>query len=491
MIETELYANIRKSKMNGLSMRQTAEILKISRGTVKKYWDGEHLPGEHNYPATVESEVKAEIMEALMQYFEENKDAPKKQRPTAKTAWIELRQQFTVGESTIRKYVYELKDKHPEAFIPLAFDPGECMQIDWCEIKVSIRGHIYSVPVFCAALPFSYTIFAMVLPDMTMPNFIEGHIRAFEYFGGVTERVFYDNLKTAVNSGSGKDAVKQERFKMLEAHYAFEAVFMNARAGNEKGSVENLCGLIRQVAFTPMPKVKSLKKLQEHVLAKCQDYRQFHSVKDRPRPICEMWEEERPHLRPLPVKALDVYAITEAKVGSDLTFRHNTVKYSLPLEYVGKTVTVRVFPYSIEAWHKGVLIYTHQRAFVKGAHQYDPQHYLPLLERRPRAMRNAAPLRYGVMPPQLETFRRNCTDRDKYEQLAAVMLLGRQVDADSLLRAVDCANKSGQSSYSKVCFFLDLYKYKEPTSGENVQDINVQHRELGMYDDLLGGSSDE
>ena len=239
-------------------MRNTAEVLGMSRNTVKRYWHGAHTPDERKaYPANVKSEQKQKVMAALEKYFEENKTVGK-QRVNAKTAWEAIRETYAIGKSSVRRYVKELKGANPDGFIPLSFEPGEMMQVDWCEVKVNIQGHIWKAPLFCAVLPYSYSIFAMIMPDMKMPCFVEAHVKAFQFFSGVPQRVFYDNLRTAVFSGTGKDVVKQERFRMLEAHYAFDAVFANAYAGNEKGSVENLCSLIRQVAFTPVPKGENL-----------------------------------------------------------------------------------------------------------------------------------------------------------------------------------------------------------------------------------------
>jgi transposase len=485
MIDTEVYASIRSYKRHGLSKRQTATALGISRVTVSKYWDGAHTPDERiAYPISVDSPEKLAVMEALKQYFEKNAPYSKgKQTINAKTAWEELRHTYHVGESTVRRYVRELKVKHPEAFIPLDFEPGEVMQVDWCEVKVIIKGHQRKAPVFCAVLPYSYAIFAMILPDEKMPSFLEGNTKAFEFFGGITERVFFDNLKTAVFQGSGKNAIKQERFRMFEAHHAFEAVFMNARAGNEKGSVENLCGLIRKVAFTPMPKGENLKEIQEQVLAACVNYCRFHKIKDRKKTINEMFQEERACLHPLPVKPFEAYEMLEAVVGSDLTFRYDTTKFSLPLEYVGKSVSARIFPYRIEAWYKGLLVYTHARPFVKGDDQYIPDHYLPLLEMRPRSLGNAKPLKYGILPPELETFRKKCSEKNKYEHLAKVLILARSTNVDLLLRAVDTANKTGLPTYDKVRLYLSLYCSN--TDSVVNDSVIVDNHGLNQYDTLL------
>ena len=494
MISTEAYAQIRQCRKNGFSQRKTAKMLGMSRKTISRYWDGAHTPDERkNYPNQLESPQKELIMVALEKYFKENQTVGK-QRVNAKTAWEALREKYTVGESTVRRYVQELKGIAPEGFIPLDFEPGELMQVDWCEVKITIGGNIWKAPLFCAVLPYSYGIFAMIMPNMQMPCFIEAHVAAFQFFGGVTQRILYDNLRTAVKSGFGKDAVKQERFKMLEAHYAFEAVFANKAAGNEKGGVENLCSLIRQVAFTPMLKGKNLKEIQEQVIGRCLDYIRFHKIRDRQRGIADMLDTERTVLMPLPLKPFSDYAELEATVKSDLTFRFDTTKYSLPQEYIGKVVTLRIFAYRIEAWYRGKLVWSHNRPFIKGEHQYLPEHYLELLERKPRAIPNALPLKYGVLPPELERFRELNKSKDRFEQLANVLLLGRQVDAQLLLQAVEWANRTGTPNLDTVQFYLDAHKVEMSSSlqakPESIDPVVVDKPELNGYDDLLTRGDD-
>ena len=489
MISTEVYAKIRQCRKNGLSQRESAKMLHMSRNTVKRYWDGAHMPDEkNNYPAQIKSPQKELVMAALEKYFQENRTIGK-QRINAKTAWETIRETYAVGESTVRSYVRELKGINPEGFIPLSFEPGEMMQVDWCEVKVVIQGSIWKVPVFCAVLPYSYGIFAMVMPNMKMPCFLEAHVEAYQFLGGVAMRTLYDNLRTAVFTGSGKNAVKQERFKVLEAHYAFESVFANPDSGNEKGSVENLCGLIRQVAFTPMPKGENLKEIQDHVISRCRNYIRFHKIKGRQRPIAPMLDEERLVLMPLPLKPFSAYAETESTVKTDLTFRYDTTKYSAPQEYIGKKVTVRATSYRIEAWYRGAMVCSHIRPFIKGEHQYNPEHYLPLLQRKPRAIPNAAPLKYGALPPELERFRKLNRDKDKYEQLANILILGQQIDADILLPAVDWANRTGAPSFDSVRFYLEARNVELNAQAKADTDFivsfTVDKPELTGYDALL------
>ena len=259
---------------------------------------------------------------------------------------------------------------------------------------------------------------------------------------------------------------------------------------NEKGGVENLCSLIRQVAFTPMPKGGNLREIQDQVLRSCHGYNSFHKVKGRKRPIAPMLEEERALLMPLPMKPYSAYAESESVVRSDLTFCYDATKYSAPQECIGKAVTVRATSYRVEAWRLGKLVCSHERPFVKGEHQYLPEHYLDLLEKRPRAVPNATPLKYGAMPPELDRFRKLCRGKDKYEQLARLLLLGRSAGADALLPAVDWANRTGAPTFDTVRFYLEARgigaatKDCAPSGAADDVDIGVDRPEFAGYDAL-------
>ena len=197
-----------------------------------------------------------------------------------------------------------------------------------------------------------------------------------------------------------------------------------------------------------------------------------------------MFDEERSRLRALPIKPFEAYAKSQAVVNSTLTFRYDTIKYSVPQEYIGKTITVRASSYRIEAWYKGTCIAKHTRPFLKDEHQYLPEHYLDLLEKRPRALGNAAPLKYGVLPAELERFRQENRARDKYEQLANILLLGRHVNQDLLLKAVDYANKTGSPTLQAVKFYLGLHQ--ETIKTNQVHDhIAVDPPCMQAYDALL------
>ncbi|WP_422149057.1 Mu transposase domain-containing protein [Methanoregula sp.] len=163
-------------------------------------------------------------------------------------------------------------------------------------------------------------------------------------------------------------------------------------------------------------------------------------------------------------------------------------RYSVPLDYVGERVTLKISPFTVAVWAKGELVYRHQRALQKGNHQYIPEHYLELLTSKPRSIANAAPLRKGVMPKELKDFLGLCKARDKEQQLLEIMLLGRSVDPDSLLAAVGKANSSGAPTYQMICFYLDISL--PPDEDESLPGITVEHIDLAEYDRLVGGEED-
>jgi transposase len=143
-------------------------------------------------PGHTKSQLEIPLGQALEKeiktLLEENKTLPKKQRRNARDIWRALKGKgFTAGESTIRRHVRKLAEEH-QAFVPLDFEPGELMQVDWGDMRAFIGGVNTNVSVFVTVLPYSYAIYASVFPDKSEMCVVEGHVRAFSFYGGVTRR---------------------------------------------------------------------------------------------------------------------------------------------------------------------------------------------------------------------------------------------------------------------------------------------------------------
>jgi len=491
-INNELYKRIRRLHLvEKRSQREISRLLGISRHTIRKYVYGAIPPSDDGQQGQKErkSALKTAVEPFIIKCLEENKKLSRKQQMNAQNIWEFLCKEkgFNIGKSTVRRYIRQIKNEKPEIFVPLSFDPGEAMQIDWGEAPAYIDNIKRKISFFGAVLPYSWGINASVFPDASMESLYIGHINAFEFFGGVPLKCIYDNMKTAVLTGGGKNAVLQERFKKIIAHYGFETIFCNIRSPNEKGAVENLISIIRSIAFTPIPRVKDFNELQELVIRRCVEYIENHHIKNRKDSIKTMLEKEKKHLLPLPLVPMDPARIIMAQVHSDLTVYYKKVKYSVPSFLAGKKVTLKVTPFNLSICYQGKLIYQHKRAKNEYDHQYIPEHYLEILQKKPRAIDNALPLKQGIMPEELIEFRKLCKHKDKNQQLVSILMLGKEVSKQDLLWAVNMANRGGNPDFGLVSFYLKIQNASNASNATNQYPAETKSIDLSQYDKIMMG----
>jgi len=478
----ETYGKIRALHVNGVSDRQIAKALGVGRRTVRKYRDGAATPDDRvNRPrkAPLKEAIEGEITRMLT----ENAALPKKQRLSAKDMWNVLVSEhgIAISDAHVRRIVREIRDAHGDEFIPLVHEMGDCVQIDWLEnTAVIMDGVKTTVQVFVCALPYSGAVCAFVYPDKSTLSFLHGHVKAFEWLNGVSRRCVYDNLRTAVLSGSGKGALTQEGFKRIVRHYSYMAEFCNRAAGWEKSNAENGVKITRNKAFIPIPRVKDYDDLQNHLSACLLKYNMTHKIEGRPRKIWDMLQEERASLAPLPQTPFEVDETVHTKVYPDQTVRYDKICYSVPHGYVGKKVTLRVSPFDLKVYCRGDLLYTHKRVRQNGPDQYILDHYLEALSRKPRAAGQALPIAKGVMPAQCRAFLELCPAADANRQLVEVMLLARDTGADRVLAAMDDAISTGKPTAELTRFYL--YGQQMPDDA-----FEIKHNDLSGYDRLISG----
>jgi transposase len=216
---------------------------------------------------------------------QDKQEGVKKQQHTAKRIYDRLveKKGFMGGESTVRQYVQQLRQNVNNAYIPLSFEPGEAVQVDWRAAKVYIKGVKQTVHLFCMRLCFSCDIFVMAFTRENEESFLEGHRAGFEYFGGVARKEIFDHSRLAVKEGWGTHVVKeQQRFMALKAHYAFATEYCNLAEGHEKGLVEGLVGYIRRNVLVPLVRVDSIEELNQIILDRCIKYRS-HTIRGLPK----------------------------------------------------------------------------------------------------------------------------------------------------------------------------------------------------------------
>ncbi len=476
----EMYGKIRAMHVNGLSDRKIAKALGVGRRTVRKYRDGAVTPDKKT-PVIRKAPLRDAAESEIARMLSENALLPKKQRLSAKDMWKVLVSEhgIAISEPHVRRLVREIRDAHADEFIPLAHEPGECAQIDWLENVTAIIGGVKQlVQVFVCALPYSGAVCAFIYPDRTMLSFLDGHVKALSWLGGTPKRLTFDNLRTAVLSGYGKNAVTQEEFKRLERHYAFTAEFCNREAGWEKSNAENGVKITRNHAFVPIPRADSFEELQNHVSAALLTYNMTHRIQGRVQKIWNMFQQERTCLAPLPLSPFEADETVQTKVGSDQTVRYMKVRYSVPHGLAGRNVTLRISPFGLKVYFRGELVCTHKRVRPGGPDQYVFDHYLEALSRKPRATSQALPVTKGVMPAQCRTFLELCSDQDAEKQLVDVMLLARDMEPQQLLAALDEAIATGRPTAELVRFYL--YGQQMPEDA-----FVIRHNDLADYDRLI------
>jgi hypothetical protein len=198
------------------------------------------------------------------------------------------------------------------------------------------------------------------------------------------------------------------------------------RVSRPNGQVENQVGLVRERFFTPRLRVKSYDELNLRLLDQCVAYARVHRHPElRERTIWEMFEAERPFLVPYPGR-FDGFHAVPASVSKTCLVRFDNNRYSVAASAVGRPVEVRADAERIELRQAGHVVGEHRRCFGRDQTVFDPWHYVPVLARKPGALRNGAPFKNWVLPSGLERVRRKLAgsadgDRQMVAILAAVL----------------------------------------------------------------------
>lgn len=404
VITVDDYKNIRQMYLSGMSQRQIANELHISRNTVAKYCEGNAVPWNRKVPERETTILTDEVIKFIQDCLDEDKQENlKKQSHTAKRIYDRLvtEMNFTGGESTVRRKVKELKGSSPKVFIPLEFSPGEAMQVDWGEATVYLRDKKITVNLFCARLCSSCAPIVFAYRRQNEESFLEAFVRTFSFFGRVPEKAIFDNAKIAVKEGFGINAKKQAGYTALSAHYGFNALFCNPSEAHEKGLVEGLVGWMRRNILVPVPRIDCLEDLNNLLKQRCLEYLK-HQIKDKPAPVGEMLETAK---------------CSNVRVNAYSTVRFDTNDYSVPISYCGAYVSVKGYAENIEIYSEGQLIDKHERCFKRYKSTYKLEHYLPLLEQRGRAIFKVVPVRQNLPQEFLDWLQQNTSDHKELMQL--------------------------------------------------------------------------
>jgi transposase len=386
---------------NGLNMKDLAELkrlwkLKFSNRQISKI-SSVHRNTVNKYVAQFELEASQQVLPVK----ELSPEATiSKSTDVNKVDWQKVRSEFLSGVSlnVIHEELIERNQitvqysgfwKQVQKFANLSeatmvriFKPGERSEIDYADgihIMDPATGEIKETEFFVGVLCHSRYAFAEFTMTQSSADFLESHVNMFEFFGGVTQVLSPDNLKSAVTKAHRYDPTINQAYTRLATHYDIAVVPARVRTPKDKAIVERTIQIfqryffmkVRHRTFTSLLELNHC--LKEHLLI---FNRKKHRIFGRTRE--EMYLDEKPHLRELPSERYKVATHSRAKLSRDchLMFDHNF--YSSPHTLRGKDLDVWASGKLIEIYHEGARVALHarqtttSRKFITDTNHYPP-----------------------------------------------------------------------------------------------------------------------
>jgi len=454
----EIYGRVRRAvRVEGKSQRAVAREFGLSRETVRKMLQFAAPPG-YQRQQPVKKPKLGPWLGVIDAILNDDKQRPAKQRHTAKRIYERLKEehQFTGGYTVVKDYVRAATLRRQEMFVPLAHPAGEA-QVDFGEALVVIAGVEQKAHYLAMDLPQSDDCFVAAFPAETTEAFLEGHARAFAYFGGVPTRILYDNTKIAVAKILGGEERQRTRaFSELQSYYLFADKFGRPAKGNDKGKVEGLVGYARRNFMVPIPRMSSWEELNAHLEQQCRKRRE-RQLRGHTESIGERFERDRAAMLPLPAAPYEACEKISARVSSLSLVRYRGNDYSVPTEYGHRQVWVKGYVHEVVIACASEVIARHQRSYEREAVVFDPLHYLALLEQKTRALDQAAPLAGWQLPACFAELRRLLEARLKKNgsrEYVQVLRLLETFDLAELTHAIEDALRLGTISFDAVRHLL-------------------------------------
>jgi transposase len=466
-----MYAKVRRMRhRDGLSISEIARRTSLSRNTIKTWLREENPRSEMQYRREAGSKKIDAFAEWLRQALEADSHRPRKERRTGLRLFSQLREQgYAGGYSRVTDFMRSSRAEAGavtarSAYVPLSFAWGEAFQFDWSEEHLLIGGIWRKIQLAHMKLCASRAFWLVAYPSQSHEMLFDAHTRCLTGLGGVARRGIYDNMKTAVDRvpGRGKARIVNARFAAMTAHYLFDADFCNVASGWEKGRVEkgvqDARRRIWQSASTE--RFGSFAELNVWLATQCIEARAAPHPEYPGMSIREAWEHEQPHLMPMPT-AFDGYVELPARVSSTSLVRVARNRYSVPCSLAGHRVSVRLYPERVMVVADQQIVAEHIRALDRDQVIYDWRHYLPLIEKKPGALRNGAP--FADLPAPLQKLRRALLRREGGDRVMAQVLAAvPQHGLEAVLVAVELVLESGRPSAEHVLNVLARLKDGPP-----------------------------
>jgi transposase len=495
MLTVETIGRIRREHfLKGKTIKEIARDLRVSRNTVRKVLRS----GETSFEYEREVQPRPKLgrwTDELDALLAGNATKPAREQLTLIRLFEDLRGRgYDGGYDAVRRYARRWAKERGQAtaaaYVPLSFAPGEAFQFDWSHEVVLLSGVTVIVKVAHVRLCHSRMLFVRAYPRETQEMVFDAHDRAFALFKGACGRGIYDNMKTAVETVFvGRDRLYNRRFLQMCSHYLVDPVACTPASGWEKGQVENQVGLVRQRFFTPRLRFKTYEEMNAWLLDKCIAYAKVHRHPElTEQTIWQVFEAERPKLVPYAGR-FDGFHAVPASVSKTCLVRFDNNKYSVNSRAVGRPVEIQAYADRIVIRQDGAIVGEHPRCFGRGETAYDPWHYVPVLARKPGALRNGAPFKDWPLPASLGLVRRKLKGCDDGDRQMVKILSAVLTDGLAAVEAA-CAAVLADGVHSADVILNILSRRREPEPAATIltpEALRLRHAPIAdcaRYDQL-------
>ncbi|MBI5412356.1 IS21 family transposase [Candidatus Peregrinibacteria bacterium] len=488
-MDAQIWGEIRRLKeVEGLSEREIAERLNISRGKVRRALSG--LPSQRE-PRQVDSKLdqfKPAIAEILKDYpdlsgvriFEKIKELG-----------------YSGGTTILREYLADLRGLHREAFVRYETAPGEEAQVDWGYYGLLPFGNCTrKIYFFVMVLSYSRKIYVEFTVSQSLDVFLQCHLNAFKYFGGVTKTILYDNLKSVVISRYINHIQFNQKFMEFAGYYLFTPKACNVRRANEKGKVESGVGFIEKnfLAGRDFRDFSDL-ELQCRPWREQANQRTHGTTKEIPE---ERFQKEKDFLLPLQPNDYDVTVPVQLRAYHDCRLRFDGNYYSVPAKYICLPLILRAGKYEMKIFYQGHCIAIHRRSWGKNEKIDNPKHFADLLKIKKAARDSKLRERFLSISPHCAEYFEGLLglEKDLKEELRQIM---RQVDLYGVYEVIPAIEKALEykafgAAYLKNIIAQNRAKRQEKTiqplklsKYPDLENLEIEARGLDYYDQLFAG----
>jgi transposase len=483
MIDYETYCKIVQLHQKQLKPSQIARNLSLDLRTVL-HWIEEGSYRQRKTPkrASKLDPYKPQIVRWLEQYHYTGVQILQRLREVG----------YEGGSTILDDYIRTIRPKKFNAYLTLSFAPGECAQVDWGQYgSVPVGSTQRRLSFFVMVLCYSRMMYVEFTVLQSMEHFLACHQNAFNFFGGVPEKIMVDNLKSAVIKRLiGQAPVFNPRYLDFANHHGFEIKACGVGKGNEKGRVENAVGYVKKnfLGGLQIPDFSAVNPAALHWLDTIANVRVHGATRKQP---IELFKVEKPAMRALPEAPYDVAVSRIVRATNRFRVNLDSNRYSVPAEYAGQRLSLKAYPDRLCIYHNAKLIAKHPRCYDRNQDFEHPDHPRALLVQRRAAKEQRLLMRFLTLSPKSETYYQQLKERrlNPRHHIRQIVALSEIYGAEKIARAIEDAFTFQAFSCEYIANILEQRERIVPEPGalhltrrQDLLDLDMPEPDLSIYE---------